>query len=232
MIIDKTADISIEGDRLAEAGARKLLREHELELHKYIILRNIFHSAIKEVSTKLEILDDEFSVRNDYNPIHHMECRVKTIASTIEKLERRGLEVNLKNIKELKDVAGVRVICKYTDDIYKIADLLMRQDDVTLIERKDYIENPKESGYMSLHLVVLIPVFLAERTEVMPVEIQIRTVAMDTWASLEHELKYKYEGELSEEDKQELKECARLVREIDERMQNVHRKAAGSGKQL
>ncbi|MEG0391869.1 MAG: GTP pyrophosphokinase family protein [Anaerovoracaceae bacterium] len=193
------------------------------EAQKFLELRNIYHSAIREVSTKLEILDDEFQVKNDYNPIHHMVSRVKSIQSTFEKVSRKGLEMTVESMKSLTDIAGIRVICNYIDDIYRISELLLRQDDIELLRKKDYIANPKESGYRSLHLVILVPVFLAERTEKVPVEIQIRTIAMDTWASLEHELKYKRDGELDQASIQELRYCAGAMADIDERMQRIHK---------
>ena len=140
--------------------------------------------------TKLEVLDDEFRVKFDHNPIHHMEYRLKSPHSMVEKLRRRGLPVTIPSIREnLHDVAGVRVICNYIDDIYRIADLLVKQDDITLLCTKDYIANPKPNGYRSLHLVIEIPIFLSEQRLLMPVEVQIRTIAMDFWASLEHQLK-------------------------------------------
>jgi putative GTP pyrophosphokinase len=128
-------------------------------------------------------------------------------------------------MRDLTDIAGIRVICNYVDDLYTMADLLLRQDDIELIARKDYIANPKESGYRSLHLVVLVPVFQAARTERMPVEIQLRTIAQDTWASLEHELKYKKQGDISEEDRAELITCAKILADVDERMQKIHHKS-------
>jgi putative GTP pyrophosphokinase len=154
-----------------------------------------------------------------------MEARLKSIDSTVEKLQRRGLPVSLAGMRDLTDIAGIRVICNYVDDLYTMADLLLRQDDIELIARKDYIANPKESGYRSLHLVVLVPVFQAARTERMPVEIQLRTIAQDTWASLEHELKYKKQGDISEEDRAELITCAKILADVDERMQKIHHKS-------
>ncbi len=189
-----------------------------------IQLRSLYRGAVREISTKLEILDDEFHIMNDYNPIHHMECRVKTIQSIAEKMIRRDIEKTVEGVKTLTDIAGVRVICNYTNDIYNIAEMLLRQDDVELIKKKDYIANPKESGYRSLHLVVAVPVFQAEKTEIVPVEIQIRTIAMDTWASLEHELKYKNNGVLSPEETEELRACALAIADVDKRMEKIHKR--------
>lgn len=194
------------------------------DLGRFVTLRNQYKSAIKEIATKLDILDDEFRIHKDYTPIHSMEARLKSIDSTVEKLQRRGLPVTLDGMRDLTDIAGIRVICNYVDDLYTMADLLLRQDDIELIARKDYIASPKESGYRSLHLVVLVPVFQATRTERIPVEIQLRTIAMDTWASLEHELKYKKQGDIGEEDRAQLVACAEMLADVDERMQQIHRR--------
>lgn len=193
------------------------------QLPDFIIMRNTYQCAIREVSTKLDNLDNEFKVRYDYNPIHHMESRLKTVKGTLEKMERKGINFSLENVKEITDIAGVRVICNYIDDVYAVAELLLRQDDIRLIRRSDYIKAPKPSGYRSLHLVVEVPVFLSDRTEYVPVEIQLRTIAMDTWASLEHELKYKRNGGLTEEISQELISCADAMADIDRTMERIHK---------
>lgn len=186
-------------------------------------LRMRYHAAIKEISTKLEVLDNEFSLKHDYNPIHHMECRLKSIDSIMEKIERKGWPKEIESVYKVMDFAGVRVVCNYIDDIYTVEDSLLRQDDIKLLKRKDYIKNPKESGYRSLHLVVEVPIFLSDRTYNMPVEIQIRTIAMDTWASLEHELKYKRKEEMPGYVIQELKNCAKSMAEIDATMERIHK---------
>ena len=186
-------------------------------------LRMRYQAAIKEISTKLEVLDNEYSVRYDYNPIHHMQCRIKSIDSIMEKIERKGWPKEIESVYRITDFAGVRVICNYMDDIYTVENNLLRQDDIKLIRRKDYIKNPKESGYRSLHLVVEVPIFLSDKTYNMPVEIQIRTIAMDTWASLEHELKYKNMKELPDYVVQELRKCARSMAEIDASMERIHK---------
>lgn len=189
---------------------------------KAIDLQFIYHSAIREVKTKLEILDDEFHARYDHNPIHNIESRLKSPASIIEKLQRKGHEVSIESAKvNLQDIAGVRVICNYIEDVYTIAELLLKQDDITLVRRRDYIENPKGNGYRSLHLIVEIPVFLAETKELVPVEIQIRTIGMDFWASLEHQLRYKSDHELSDATQAELQECAAIMNDLDHKMQNI-----------
>ena len=218
MIIEKKDNFHLDEDVVP--GALKPLME---EFQDFILLRNTYHAAIREVSTKLEILDDEFQVRYDYNPIHHMECRLKSPRSLFEKLERKGLEIEIASIYQITDMAGLRVICNYIDDVYAVASLLLKQDDIKLIRRRDYIKEPKESGYRSLHLVVEIPVFLSDKTEMVPVEIQLRTIAMDTWASLEHELKYKRSGGITPEMEEELKDCANAMAEVDRRMEEIHK---------
>ena len=177
-------------------------------------LRMRYQGAIKEISTKLEVLDNEFSVKHDYNPIHHMTSRIKSVDSIFEKIKRKGWPMEMESVYKVMDFAGVRVICNYLEDIYRVEDSLLRQD---------YIKNPKESGYRSLHLVIEVPIFLSDRTYHMPVEIQIRTVAMDTWASLEHELKYKRMEEMPEHVAQELKDCAKMMAELDDTMQSIHK---------
>ena len=193
-------------------------------LKEFTLDQQIYRAAIKEIMTKFEILDDEFQTRYDHNPIHHMEYRLKSSKIIIEKLKRRNYEISVDSIrKNLTDVAGVRVICNYLSDIYRIANLLLRQDDVSLVRRSDYIEQPKENGYRSLHLIVLVPVFLAERTAFVPVEIQIRTIAMDFWASLEHQLKYKSHHEIPDELRGRLKSCAESITNLDKEMQLIYR---------
>lgn len=186
-------------------------------------MRMMYHAAIKEVSTKMEVLDREFSVRHDHNPIHHMECRLKSVRSIMEKIERKGWPMEINSVYKVMDLAGVRVICNYMDDIYKVEESLLRQDDIKLLERRDYINHPKESGYRSLHLIIEIPIFLSDRTHHIPVEIQIRTIAMDTWASLEHELKYKRKEEMPEYVADELKVCAKTMADLDTTMERIHK---------
>ncbi|MDO5414904.1 MAG: GTP pyrophosphokinase family protein [Bacillota bacterium] len=186
-------------------------------------LKMRYSAAIKEVSTKLEVLDIEYRLKHDYNPIHHMQSRLKTMDSIIEKIGRKGWPMEVSSIYKITDFAGVRVICNYIDDIYAVESSLLRQDDIKLIRRTDYIKEPKESGYRSLHLVVEVPIFLSDRTYHMPVEIQIRTIAMDTWASLEHELKYKNKENMPGYVAEELKRCARSMAELDATMQRIHK---------
>ena len=192
-------------------------------LQEFLTLQQVYDAGIKEVRTKLEILDDEFRVKHDHNPIHHMEYRLKSVKSILGKLEKRGLEVSLESIViNLTDIAGVRVICNYVSDVYKIADLLIKQSYIKLIKKKDYIKHPKENGYRSLHLVVEIPIFLAEKVQPIPVEIQIRTIAMDFWASLEHHLRYKADNEVPDGVRDELIDCAKTISHLDYKMQGIH----------
>ena len=206
-------------ERLTEKMQEPEIKEH---FKDFIQVQQLYSAAIKEIRTKLEILDDEFKVKYDYNPIHQIESRLKSVQSIIDKLKRKGFEISVKSIREnLFDVAGIRVICNYVDDIYRIAELLTNQDDITLIRTKDYIECPKENGYRSLHLIVSIPIFLAEKTEHVMAEIQIRTIAMNLWASLEHEMKYKSDDDVSDELKSRLKNNADAIAKIDTEMQFI-----------
>jgi len=184
----------------------------------------IYRSAIKEVKTKLDILDDELKIRRKRNPIEYMKSRVKTPGSIMGKLQRRGLEMSIESAKEnLNDIAGIRVICSFVGDIYDISKMLTRQDDIRLIEEKDYIKNPKANGYRSLHLVVEVPIFFSDHEELVRVEVQIRTIAMDFWASLEHKLYYKTSGESPVHITNDLKECADLIASTDMRMQDIQK---------
>ncbi len=185
-----------------------------------------YRCAMLEVKTKLDVLNTQLSLENDRNPFESISCRIKKVPSILEKLSRKGLEPSVESIeKNLNDVAGIRVICSFPDDIYVLADRLCSQDDVRLVERKDYIENPKDNGYRSLHLIVEIPIFLMDEKKYMRVEVQFRTIAMDFWASLEHKLKYKKDpaGDIEEISKQ-LKECADEIIRLDFKMQEIHRK--------
>lgn len=192
-------------------------------LYQWVELQQIYNGAISEISTKLEILDDEFQINYRHNPIHHMECRLKSIHSIMDKLENMDQPKTIQSIKKnIVDIAGIRIICNYIEDIYKIEELLLNQDDITLIRRKDYIKNPKESGYRSLHLIVSIPVFLSRTTEIVPVEIQLRTITMDYWASLEHKLRYKTKSNDTDTYKKQLIDCSSQLAEIENTMQYIH----------
>ena len=213
----------------ALAPVKQLLAENSQQavmdqMYKFIELEHLYDSAIREVKTKLEILDSEFRTKYSYNPIHHIENRLKSPESMFKKLQRNNLPFTVEAVREnLFDIAGVRVICNYIEDIYQVADLLTAQDDVTLIKRKDYIANPKANGYRSLHLVIETPVYLSEQKELVNVEVQIRTIAMDFWASLEHELKYKTDTEVSAELAEQLRLCAETIAQTDLKMQQIYR---------
>lgn len=191
-------------------------------LVRFVELDHIYSSALKEISTKLSILDDNFNHRYKHNPIHHMERRVKEMGSLVKKLKRKGLDISAQSARDhIMDIAGIRVICNYMDDIYVIEEMLLKQEDVKLIKRKDYIEHPKENGYRSLHIVVSIPVFLADSVEIIPVEIQIRTIGMDMWASLEHKIRYKNNAN-TEKYKGLLEQCATEITDVESKMQQIH----------
>ena len=184
-----------------------------------------YECAMLEVKTKLDVLNAELAIRDSRNPFETIKTRIKKPMSIIDKLRRDGLEVNIDNIQNnLNDVAGIRVICSFPDDIYKLADYLAAQDDIKVIARKDYIANPKPNGYRSLHLIVEIPIFLTDEKKLMRVEVQFRTIAMDFWASLEHKLKYKKEVSNAESISNELYYCAELINQLDGRMQQIREK--------
>ena len=188
----------------------------------YMQIRGVYQAAIREIDARLKTLDSEFSYRHRHNPIHHIESRVKSLPSIVKKLRSLGIPVSIINAKKnLHDIAGVRVVCRYVDDIYRIANLLLSQDDVLFIQEKDYIKNPKENGYRSLHIVVDVPVYLSQGKLFIPVEIQIRTVAMDFWATLEHGIRYKSSDEVPAFIVDELRNCADVITRTDAKMQEI-----------
>jgi len=181
-----------------------------------------YDAALKEICTKLEILDSDFEVTASHNPIHHMASRLKSPKSIRDKMIKYGLEITDENVRDhILDIAGVRVVCNYIDDIYYISGRLCEQSDITVVSVKDYIREPKPSGYRSLHIIVKVPVFLSTKVENIPVEIQFRTVSMDVWASLEHELRYKSKSVLSEDLQLQLKENAVRLAEVDRVFQDI-----------
>ena len=183
----------------------------------------LYDSALKKVNTKIEILNNEFANRYDYNPIEHIKSRLKSAESIVMKLKKDGYEVTIENMMEcLSDIAGIRIICSFTSDIYQIAGMIADQGDVTVLHVKDYIKNPKPNGYKSYHMVVTVPVYLTDGPVETKVEIQIRSVAMDFWASLEHKINYKFEGNAPQHIKTELVECARMVSDLDARMLSLN----------
>lgn len=179
----------------------------------------LYNSAIKEVNTKLEILNDEFKHVHQYNPIEYFKSRIKSPESIVKKLKRYGYETSIENmVKHVNDIAGIRVVCSFTSDIYRLAEMIGKQNDLTVVSIKDYIKHPKQSGYKSYHMLVSVPIFLTDRVVDTKVEIQIRTIAMDFWASLEHKIYYKFEGNAPEYISQELRDCAGIVSMLDARM--------------
>ncbi|MED9959564.1 MAG: GTP pyrophosphokinase family protein [Christensenellales bacterium] len=204
------------GDVMDEA--RRLLEA----MVGYKDLRMMYSCALKEVRTKFEVLNMEFNVRHRRNPISSINTRLKSNQSIMEKMRRRSVPFSLENLqKHIQDVAGVRVICSYVDDIYLLSEALLRQDDIALLARKDYIRHPKPNGYRSLHLIVRVPVFFADQKRELPVEVQIRTIAMDFWASLEHQMKYKQNIPEQEAIVEQLRLCAQRVSELDEEMMSI-----------
>ena len=191
----------------------------------------LYDSALKKVNTKIEILNNEFANRYDYNPIEHIKSRLKSAESIVMKLKKDGYEVTIENMMEcLSDIAGIRIICSFTSDIYQIAGMIADQGDVTVLHVKDYIKNPKPNGYKSYHMVVTVPVYLTDGPVETKVEIQIRSVAMDFWASLDHQLKYKKSfiddnGEISEE----LRKCANVIAETDQKMLEIRKRIEAQG---
>lgn len=183
----------------------------------------LYDAVLKEISTKLEILNNEFKLAHQYNPIEHITSRIKSAESIARKIRKKNKELTVQNIvKYVNDVAGVRIICSFTSDIYRIAKAIARQNDVTILKVKDYIANPKPNGYMSFHMIVSIPIFLLDDVVDTKVEIQIRTIAMDFWASLEHKIYYKFEGKAPEGIRDELRECANIISYLDQKMLSIN----------
>ena len=214
---------------MLSADAAKWMQQRARKFMEIIVdykeLRMMYTCAMKEIQTKFEILNTEFKVRYSRNPIASISTRLKTTASITEKLARYNCGLSVENIeKYIHDVGGVRVICSYVDDIYRLADALLAQDDITLLRRKDYIAEPKPNGYRSLHLIVTVPVFFADHKLDIKVEVQIRTIAMDFWATLEHQMKYKQEIPDQDAISEELRLCAETIRETDERMLAIRQK--------
>ena len=197
------------------------------KLREFLVMRNLYEAAARQLTLKFEILNDEFSVLYARNPIHHIESRVKTPESIAAKLMKKGLPVSIETAREhVNDIAGVRVVCSYIDDVYRVAEMLERQKDIEIVKRQDYIKTPNYNGYRSLHLDIRVPVYLSDRTEYVVAEIQIRTIAMDFWASLDHQLKYKKQLDAQEaaEIGAELKKCADVIAETDCKMLSIRQK--------
>ena len=201
------------------------------EARQFRELNMRYACAIREVKTKLEVLNDDLAVRNQRNPIQMIKSRVKKPESIIEKLHRRGFPISVESVREnLYDVAGIRVICSFVDDIYTVAEMLARQDDINVLMVKDYIRCPKVNGYRSYHMIIEVPVFFSDRRENMRVEVQIRTIAMDFWASLDHQLKYKKSFvDLNGEISGELKQCADVIAQTDNKMLEIRKRIEAQG---
>ena len=183
----------------------------------------LYNAALKEVGTKLEILNDEFQHVHQYNPIEYIKRRIKTPESIVKKLKRYGYESTIDNmVNYVNDIAGIRIVCSFTSDIYRMAEMIGKQNDLTVVSVKDYIKHPKESGYKSYHMLVTVPIFLSDRVVDTKVEIQIRTIAMDFWASLEHKIYYKFEGNAPEYISKDLRECAEIVSMLDAKMLSLN----------
>jgi putative GTP pyrophosphokinase len=199
----------------------KHLKTLKTELTRFMMY---YKFALDELNTKIDILKQEFQYVHDYNPIEHVKSRVKTPESIVKKAYNKGYEITLPTIKaNIKDIAGIRITCSFISDIYELSKMLQNQKDIKLIECKDYIKNPKPNGYQSLHLILEIPIFMSDREENVCVEVQIRTIAMDFWASLEHKIYYKYNKEVPQKLKDELKEAANSAAQLDKKMESIHK---------
>lgn len=201
---------------------KDVFKERTLDLKK---LYMYYKCGMMAVETKLKVLNEEFKLRDDSNPIESIKSRLKSPESLIDKMMRRGFPLTIESVQEnVNDIAGIRVVCSFKEDVYSIADALLKQDDIELIEIKDYIKNPKPSGYRSLHVIVAVPIFLENEKKMVKVEIQFRTIAMDFWASLEHQIRYKKEVQDSEEIHDKLLECSNIAYSLDESMSEIKKK--------
>lgn len=203
------------------------------KIEEFSRLMTYYRCAMMEIETKFNVLNEEYSLAYDRNPINSIKTRLKSFPSITEKLARKGIENSVESIeKNINDVAGVRVICAFPEDVYELANALLKQDDILLFEEKDYIRNPKPNGYRSLHIIVGIPIFLAHEKRIMKVEIQLRTIAMDFWASLEHQLRYKKDTTFTNEMAKELLDCAEMSAKLDEKMDILRKKVLSDNTQV
>src|SRR5699024_960822 len=201
------------------------LKEVEKDLKRFLML---YKFGLEEIKTKINILNEEFKYIHDYNPIEHVKSRIKSPESIFKKLSRKNLDISLYSIeKNIKDIAGIRIVCSFISDIYIISEMLQNQKDLKIIRYKDYIKNPKPNGYKSLHLILQVPVFMSDGVEKVYVEVQIRTIGMDFWASLEHKIYYKYDKDVPQNLEDELKETARIVSDLDKRMEGLNKEVTG-----
>lgn len=207
---------------ITEIMSKETIEEIERQKREFTVLMSYYKCAMMEIETKFNVLKEQFSLEHDRNPICSVSSRIKSLHSIQEKIARKGCDFTVESIeKNIFDIAGVRVICSFKQDVYNLAAALLKQDDVILIEEKDYIKDPKPNGYRSLHIIVQIPIFLSHEKRLMNVEIQLRTIAMDFWASLEHQLRYKKENVFTEEMTKELLECANISAEFDHKMDHL-----------
>ncbi len=222
---DSNTVLPLEQVLLSRLPREKIKKWIQTYAEPYRELMAYYRCAMMEVSTKFNVLNEELSLQYDRNPIETVKSRLKSPESVMDKLSRKKLSLTVENIeRNIYDVAGVRIICAFPSDIYMLSEAFLKQDDITLIEKKDYIQNPKDSGYRSLHLIVEIPIFLHDQKRLMKVEVQFRTISMDWWASLEHKIRYKKNILPSEQITRELYECARIGAELDQRMEEIHQK--------
>ncbi len=213
---------NLDKDKIRNFFEDKLAKISQPRMRDFRKLMAYYSCAMMEVETKLNVLDTEFGLQHDRNPIIDIKTRLKSFSSIRQKMERQKLNFDFATLEEnINDVAGVRVVCSFPDDVYMLADALLKQDDIKLVTMKDYIKNPKPNGYRSLHLIVTVPIFLAKEKKLMKVEIQLRTIAMDLWASLEHQLHYKKDFKFTKEMSDELLLCANLSAELDKRMDDL-----------
>lgn len=198
--------------------------------HDFLVMQNLYDAAVRQLTLKFNILNSEFNVLYARNPIHHIDGRVKSQSSIVAKLVKKGLPASIESAREnVNDIAGVRVVCSYIDDVYRVAEMFERQTDVEIVKKQDYIKTPNYNGYRSLHLDIKVPVYLSNRTEYVGAEIQIRTIAMDFWASLEHDIRYKVDKtKLPEGINEEMFECAGKIAEIDRQMQDMYQRIKAS----
>ena len=226
-LMDRTSLEQVLLSRLSRSEVQQWVQKYS---QPYRELMSYYRCAIMEVETKFNVLNEELSLQYDRNPIETIKTRLKSPESILEKLTRKGLPLTVESIeKNLNDIAGVRVICSHPADIYQLAEAFLKQDDITLLQRKDYIANPKPNGYRSLHLIVETPIFLHDEKRLMRAEVQFRTISMDWWASLEHKIRYKKDLEAGKAAylEGELRQCAELSAALDQRMENLQRIAAG-----
>jgi len=206
---------------MMEIMAAEAIKRFKTEMTRFLMM---YKFALDEMSTKIDILKQEFEYIHDYNPIEHVESRIKSPESILRKLRKKGFELSLPSIREnINDIAGIRIVCSFISDIYKISEMLQNQKDIKVIQCKDYIKNPKPNGYQSLHLIVEVPVFMSDRIENVKVEVQIRTIGMDFWASLEHKIYYKCNKEVPEKLREELRDAANTVRQLDMKMEQINK---------